>query len=121
MSGRSAFTASRTRRFALASLAAACLAGLTLPADARAPDGVSPGRSCKTTYIGSHMQKASKLDRAKQKARGNWEYQAWRTFGGKYDDWKKAQLAQYGCSKKGKHHFCIAEAYPCSQIEEVEG
>lgn len=121
MSGESASTASRTRRFALASLAAACLAGLTLPADARAPDGVSPGRSCKTTYIASHMQKANKLDRARQKARGNWEYQAWRKFGGKYDDWKKAQLAQYGCSKKGKHHFCIAEAYPCSQIEEVTG
>lgn len=121
MSEISAFTASRGRRLALASLAAICLASFALPAHARAPDGVSPGRSCKTTYIASHMQKANKLDRARQKARGNWEYQAWRKFGGKYDDWKKAQLAQYGCSKKGKHHFCLAEAYPCSQFDEVTG
>jgi hypothetical protein len=121
MSGEFAFTASCTRRFVLASLAAVCLAGLTVPAGARAPDGVSPGKSCLNTYIGSHMQEAKKLDRAKQKARGNWEYQAWRKFGARYDDWKKAQLKQYGCSKKGKRHFCIAEAYPCSQIEEVGG
>lgn len=121
MPGIFALTASRTHRLALASLAAVCLAGLTLPAGARAPDGVSPGKSCLNTYIASHMQKAKKLDRARQKARGNWEYQAWRTFGAKYDDWKKAQLSQYHCSKKGKHHFCLAEAYPCSQIEEVTG
>lgn len=121
MSGEFALTASRTRRLALVSLAAVCLAGLTVPAGARAPDGVSPGKSCLNTYIGSHMQEAKKLDRAKQKARGNWEYQAWRKFGHKFDDWKKAQLAQYHCSKKGKHHFCLAEAYPCSQIEEVRG
>lgn len=121
MSRESAIAASRTRRFALASLAAACLASLTLPADARAPDGVTPGKSCKTTYIASHSQKASKIDRARQKARGNWEFQAWKKFGGKYNDWGKAQYTQYGCSKKGKHHFCVAEAFPCSQVEEVTG
>lgn len=119
MSGEFTLTASRSRRFALASLAAVCLAGLTISADARAPNGATPGKSCKASYIGSHTQKATKIERAKQKARGNWEFQAWRNFGGKYNDWGKAQYAQYGCSKKGKYHYCVAEAYACSQVEEV--
>ncbi len=87
---------------------------------ARAPNGVTPGPSCKMTYIGSQTQKATKLDKAKQRARGNWEYQAWKRFGGKYNDWAKAQYKQYGCSKKGNYHYCIAEAFPCSQVEEVQ-
>jgi hypothetical protein len=109
------------RHLALASLIIFYVVGLVIPADARPPSGASPGNSCLPSYIASHTEKATKIDKSKQRARGNWEYQAWKKFGGKYNDWRKAQFKQYGCSKKGKYHYCVAEAYPCSQIEEVGG
>jgi hypothetical protein len=105
----------------MTAIAVAVLAGfLAGPVAARAPDGTSPAPGCKS-YIASQTKKARKLDTARKYARGNWEYQAWKKYGRKYDNWAHALHKQYGCSKKGKHHYCIAEAYPCSGFSEVEG
>jgi len=110
------------RKLTFTALILAGVAGtITMQAEARAPNGASPGPSCKTTYVASHTERATKIDKARQRARGNWEHQAWKMFKGKYNDWGKAQHGQYGCSKKGRYHYCVAEAFPCSKIEEVQG
>lgn len=113
------------RKLTFTALIIAGIAGIagtiTMQAEARAPSGASPGPSCKSTFVASHTQRATKLDKARQRARGNWETQARRQFGGNYNDWRKTQYKQYGCSKRGRYHYCVAEGFPCSQIEEVAG
>ena len=96
----------------LTALSGAILAASLTTTQARPP--VSKPAACKP-WVYSLQKSATKLSKAKQRARGSWESQARKRFGLAWNDWSDAAYRQYGCSKKGKKHYCVAEAYPCKK------
>ena len=96
----------------LTALSGAVLAASLTTAQARPP---APKPHACQPWVYSLQKSAKKLSKAKQRARGSWESQARKRFGLAWNDWSDAAYRQYGCAKKGKKHYCIAEAYPCKK------
>ena len=96
----------------LTAISGAILAASLSNAHARPP---APQPSACKPWVHSNTKSAKKLSKAKQRARGSWETQARKRFGLAWNEWSDAAYKQYGCTKKGKKHYCMAEAYPCKK------
>ena len=101
-----------SKTLVLTALSGAILAASLSSAYAR--PAVPQPATCKP-WVYSQKKSANDLSKAKQRARGSWESEARKRFGLAWNDWQDAAYKQYGYSKKGNKHYCVAEAYACKK------
>lgn len=73
---------------------------------------------CRSFKVTSATMLATKLDKAKQRARGAWELKVNRLDGlatNAWNDWANAHERSYSCHKKAGTYRCKATARPCTR------